>query len=794
MRQPVYLPSAEIQSRLLRLAAIFLFLVGLTLTLSPAVRERSWQAALRWNHWIGLALWTFFVFLAHRRQARLLPDADPYIFPIAALLSGWGMLTVWRLTEEFGLRQALWISISLGIFFWGLKLPQTLDLLRRYKYVWLTSGLLLTALTLVLGANPGGAGPHLWLGCCGVYLQPSEPLKLLLVVYLAAYFANRLPLSPRMWPLLLPTLFLTGLSLTILLIQRDLGTASIFVFIYASTLYHALAKKRILLASLVLLLIFGLAGYTLIDVIQLRVDAWINPWNDPAGHAYQVIQSLLAVANGGIFGRGIGLGSPGVVPVAHSDFIFTAIAEETGLVGVVGLLALLTLLVFRGYQIALRAEDPFQRLLAAGLTAYLGAQSLLIIGGNLRLLPLTGVTLPLLSYGGSSLLTTFTALLLLLHISQASENDPAPLEKPTPYLFLPTLFGLGFLAAALATGWWGIVRSGDLLARSDNPRRAISDRFVPRGSLLDRHNTPIAATFGTSGNYSRQILYPALSSIVGYTHPIYGQAGLEFSLDDYLRGLAGYPASRIWWEHLLYGQPPPGLDVRLSLDLHLQTIADTLLGETRGAIALVNAKNGEILVVTSHPTFNANLLDEMSAQLFQDQDSPLLNRAEQGYYAPGTALAPFWLANRLETTSRNADELLSQMGFSAKTPTVTPLQMALAAAALSNAGVSPSAHMALAVNTPDQGWLILPFQNTDKSIFSASAANDAAQRLMATDKPYWEAIGQGGESSNRVTWYLAGTLPNWQGTPLALVLVLEADAQPLAQEIGQKIMNAVLIP
>lgn len=768
--------------------------MALALTLAPAVRERSWQASLRWNHWAGVALWTFFVFVAQRRQSRLLPDADPYLFPIAALLSGWGLLTVWRLTENFGARQALWLSLSLTILAWGFNLPRLLEFLRRYKYIWLTSGLLLTALTLVLGANPGGLGPHLWLGCCGIYLQPSEPLKLLLVIYLAAYFSDRLPLSPRMWPLIFPSLFVTGLALILLLIQRDLGTASIFVFLYASTLYHALGKKWILLASLALLTLFGLAGYLLIDVIHLRVEAWLNPWNDPSGGSYQIIQSLLAIANGGIFGRGLGLGSPGIVPVAHSDFIFSAIAEETGLLGVIALLTLLALLIFRAYLIALRAEDSFQRLLAAGLAAYLGAQSLLIIGGNLRLLPLTGVTLPFLSYGGSSLLTTFLALLLLLRISQNSENDPAPLENPAPYLRLPTLFAIGFFAAALAAGWWSILRSNDLLARSDNPRRAISDRFVPRGSLLDRHNTALAATFGASGAYTRSLLYPALSPVIGYTHPIYGQSGLESELDNYLRGQAGYPASQIWWEHLLYGQPPAGLNLRLSLDLPLQSAADNLLENTRGAAVLLNAQNGEVLVMASHPTFNANLLTEMSAQLFQDENSPLLNRAEQGLYPTGSALAPFWLINRLEAAPYSAEAFLRASGIAdPQAPAASPLQMARMAALLSNGGTLPTPHMTLAVNLPGQGWVIFPLSEGDTPIFSSASSQQAAQTLTVSGQPYWEALGQGGEKSNPVTWYLAGTLPNWQGTPLALALAIETDDRPLAQKIGQSLMNTVLI-
>ena len=431
----------QIQSRLLRLAGIFLFLYALILTLAPAARARTWAVEFRWSHWLGLAVWTIIFTLAHHLSNRRLPDADPYILPIAALLTGWGILTIYRLVPPFGLRQTTWLLVCGLVFLIGLRLSPELRFLRRYKYVWLTGGLLITALTLIFGTDPGGGIVHAWLGCCGIYFQPSEPLKLLLVIYLAAYMADSLPLSLRPVPLLAPTAIVMGVALLLLVIQRDLGTASIFIFLFTITLFVASGKKRILLISLVGLAVAGVAGYFLYDVIRLRVDAWLNPWLDPSGRSFQIVQSLMAVANGGTSGRGPGLGSPGLVPVAISDFVFTSIAEETGMVGTLGLLILIGLIINRGIRITMRAPDYFRRFLAAGLTAYFSAQSILIIGGNIRLLPLTGVTLPIISYGGSSLLTSFFALLLLYLISSQPE-DPAPLPKPAPYLILGGLIGL----------------------------------------------------------------------------------------------------------------------------------------------------------------------------------------------------------------------------------------------------------------------------------------------------------------------------------------------------------------
>ena len=192
----------------------------------------------------------------------------------------------------------------------------------------------------------------------------------------------------------------------------------------------ATGRRRTILISTLILVFMGVAGYYLVDIIRARIDSWVNPWIDPEGSSYQVIQSILAIANGGLDGRGPGLGSPALVPVAISDFIYAAIAEETGLIGTVGLITIFAILLIRGLRTAICAPDIFRRLLAAGVTAYLGVQALLIIGGNLRLLPLTGVTLPFISYGGSSLLTSFVALLILLLISNHLDEEPAPLPRP----------------------------------------------------------------------------------------------------------------------------------------------------------------------------------------------------------------------------------------------------------------------------------------------------------------------------------------------------------------------------
>ncbi len=802
-----------IQGNLLKLAAAFLFLQTLIITLAPAVRLRTWNVDYRWSQWAALLVWGLFILRAHRSIVKQFPDADPYLFSAAAFLSGWGILTVWRLEPGFGARQVIWLGISVVVLLLGLRLPVTLEFLRKYKYLLLSGGLLLTALTLIFGTNPAGYGPRLWLGCCGVYFQPSEPLKLLLVAYLAAYLADKLPIKLSAFPLIYPTLLVSGIAILLLLFQRDLGTASIFVALYTIIIYLATGRRRTLLISAVILLFMGIAGYYLVDIIRLRIDSWANPWNDPVGDSYQVIQSLLAIANGGPEGRGPGLGSPALVPVAISDFIFAAIGEETGLIGTVGLIAMFGIVLIRGLRIALRAPDMFRRLLAAGVTAYFGVQSLLIIGGNLRLLPLTGVTLPFLSYGGSSLLTSFIGLLILLLISNHLDEEPAPLPKPQPYFALGAFLSLGLFTAALANGWWALARGPDLLTRTDNPRRIIEDRYVPRGMLLDRMNTQINSTEGQTGTYTRVYKYPDLAAVTGYNHPIYGQSGLEASLDEYLRGLRGNPSTTIWWNHLLYGMSPKGLDVRLSLDLYLQYRADEMMIGHRGAVILLNAETGEIYVMSSHPTFNPSHLNEIGARLNTDPDKPLINRATQGLYPMGTMIEPFEQAlyGNKALTPAELETVYKAFGFKrapqlrmqVAEPTtdskgndlhISPLQAALASAALSNHGAVPAPRIAMAVNTPNAGWVVLPALGTPFEALQAQAADETAQALTVHGQNYWAHTGYAESEESPITWYMTGTLPNWQASPLVVVVLLEENNVRLAQRIGQELLVDAMSP
>ncbi len=714
----------------------------------------------------------------------------------------------------------IWLTLTGVLLVLGFRLPPDLRFLRRYKYLWLTGGLILTAMTFGFGVNPLGYGPRMWLGCCGIYLQPSEPLKLLMIAFLAAYMADRQtllalahqsqPVSNKQpevrsplggWvvpfvPLIAPSVLMIGLAVAVLAIQRDLGAAAIFLFLYAAMVYVTSQRRIVLLLAALSLICAGILGYLLFDVVSVRVEAWLNPWEDPSGQSYQIVQSLLSVANGGVIGRGPGLGSPELVPVSHSDLIFAAVIEQTGLVGALGLILIIVLMVSRGLVIAVRRPEPYLRYLAAGISAYLGAQSLLIMGGALRLLPLTGITLPFVSYGGSSLLISMLGLMLLMIMSKPSESQTQKPINPQPYLHLGLVLGVGFVVTALAAGWWAIYRAPGLLVRTDNPRRAVGDRFVRRGAVLDRSARPISETTGEPGAYSRRINYPALSNVVGYTSSTYGQSGLEESQDPFLRGLEGNPLSEVIWNELVYGQPPPGRDIRLSIDLNLQQKADQLLEGKRGALVLIDARTGEILAMASQPGFDANELVSDWEELIDDPEAPLLNRAVMGRYPIGSLVDEFPAGILAAGKSLGTVIGLQTGDISFKSPdgtgiqTYSPLQLALTAATVTAEGVRPVPRMVMAVDDSENGWTPLPAEDKSLAAVPTEDANLLAKTHALKGEGFWQVVKVVQDNQNSpLTWLIGGALPNSASNPLALAIVLERDDPGAAQLIAKELLS-----
>lgn len=412
----------EINSRreaiLLSLAALFVLTTAVNFSLvnTGGISLLHLWAPLTWLLLAGLAHWLL---------RRMKPNHDPYLLPLFAFLTGWGLLLIDRLAVNFLLRQMIWVGVGTAVLLAVAILPPHLNLLQQYRYTWLVGGLLLLGATLLLGVNPSGFGAAQWLPIPftgGVFFQPSELLKLLLVVFLASYFHERdtlLQLSSVrvMIPYLAPLLLMWGFCMILLVWQRDLGAATLFFILFLGQLYLATGNRYYVIGGLILLLVAAVIGYYAFDVVALRINAWWNPWPDADNRAFQIVQSLYALAAGGIVGQGIGQGFPDYIPVVHSDFAFAAIAEEWGLVGSLTIVACFALLAHRGLHIGMLAKRPFHMYLATGITILFSAQAFLIMGGVVKLLPLTGVTLPFVSYGGSSLLISSIMAGLLLFLS-----------------------------------------------------------------------------------------------------------------------------------------------------------------------------------------------------------------------------------------------------------------------------------------------------------------------------------------------------------------------------------------
>jgi cell division protein FtsW (lipid II flippase) len=652
----------RVERVLLALAGAFTLAGLLQLAWVKSVRAQSGFVA--WLPFVLPALiWVGSFSVAHGILRRYRPRRDPLLLPLAALLTGWGLIEVARLAPAFLWRQILWLPLSLLAFLAISVAPPDLRWLRRYKYTWLFSGLALLAATLFIGVNPSGYGERLWLGLGNVYFQPSEVLKLLFVVYLAAYLAEKRELlgvagSQVKWrwpalsylasPYLAPVLAMWALAMGLLAWQRDLGAAILFFFTFLGMLYLAGGQWRYLLGGCALFLAGAGAAYHLIDRVALRVDAWWNPWPDAASRSYQIVQSLLAFASGGLIGQGIGQGAPTVIPVVHSDFVFAAIGEEFGLAGTLAVLVCAAVLVARGFRAAIRAQTTFEQLLAAGLASMLGLQAWIIMGGNVKLIPLTGVTLPFVSYGGSSLLSSFVTLGLLLHVTAKEAREDIAWREParrgsagnvTEVAIRRLVLGiaLAFAALALALGYWHLARRSELVQRDDNPRLVLARRAVWRGTIFDRSGVPLATSYFDEheGEYIRTYPEPLAEPLVGYYSLRYGVGGAEAAFDARLRGVEEKSNLEVWWHDMLH-EPWIGRDVTLTLDVEWQRAAYQALGDQHGVVMVAELDSGQLLAVASRPIFDPNSLDADWDQLRDDLSAPLLNRAFQGQYQPGS--------------------------------------------------------------------------------------------------------------------------------------------------------------
>ena len=397
--------------------------------------------------------------VAHLIVRWVAPYADPLLLPLVLVLNTIGLVLIHRLdlaefdrarqqhhavpTGDAGM-QLVWTAFGLACFVGVLLVLRDHRVMQRYAYTAMAVGLLLLLIPAVLPAGHSEVnGAKIWIRVGGFSLQPGEIAKILLMVFFAGYFVSKRDVltlaSRRFLGLELPrgrdmgpVLVAWAVTLAVLVFEHDLGTSLLFFGIFLAMLYVATQRVSWVLIGFLLFVAGSLASYDLFSHVRERVDIWLNPWQHAQGSAYQLVQGLFGLANGGITGTGLGLGRPDLVPYAKTDFIVTSLGEELGLAGLMAILVVYGLIVERGLRTSVLVRDPFGKLLASGLAFAVALQVFVVVGGVTRLIPLTGMTMPFLSYGGSSLISNWILVALLVRISDAARRPTPPLAHRAP--------------------------------------------------------------------------------------------------------------------------------------------------------------------------------------------------------------------------------------------------------------------------------------------------------------------------------------------------------------------------
>jgi cell division protein FtsW (lipid II flippase) len=425
-----------------------LFLLGLAAlitTVALLIVEANQEQGLSWD----LAQYTLAYLAlfggAHLAVRRFAPYADPLLLPVVALLNGLGLVMIHRLDlaegpiaqnagDTNGNQQTLWTLVGVVAFTLVIVFLKDYRILARYGYVCGLTGLILLVIPALLPSSISESnGAKIWIRLPGFSIQPAEISKILLLVFFASVLVAKrslftsagkhvlglnLPRPRDLAPLLVAWIASVG----VMVFEKDLGTSLLLYASFLVLLYVATDRISWVLIGLSLFAVGSVIAYHTFSHVQVRVQNWLDPFADPDGAGYQMVQSLFSFATGGVFGTGLGNGQPGTVPAASTDFIIAAIGEELGLVGLAAVLMLYAILIIRGLRTAIAVRDSFGKLLAAGLASTLAIQLFIVVGGVTKLIPLTGLTTPWMSYGGSSLLANYVLLAILLHISHAARK------------------------------------------------------------------------------------------------------------------------------------------------------------------------------------------------------------------------------------------------------------------------------------------------------------------------------------------------------------------------------------
>jgi len=602
---------------------------------------------------------------AHIALRFFAPNADPALLPLSALLSGVGLAFVSRLDHSLAGPQVMWLFGGVIAMVITLVAVPSLERLARYKYTIMLVGLTLLLLPAIAGHEVNGA--KLWLRFGAFSFQPAELAKIFIVLFLAAYLSeNREVLSVsthRVGGIWLPAarhlgpvVAMWAVSLVVLVAEKDLGSSLLFFGVFLVMLYAATGRPAYVVAGLVMFVIGATAAYLLFGHVQTRVAIWLHPFADAQGKGFQLVQSLFSFAAGGMTGTGIGRGVPTRIPFVATDFIFSAIGEEMGLLGAAGLLIAYLVFCLRGLVTAVRARSDMAAFTAVGLVATFGLQTFVIVGGVTRLIPLTGITLPFVSYGGSSILSNFILLALLL---RAGDSAPAVVEAAprTHVLGRAALAGrMSTVAASLAVLMVVLVANLTLLmvfqapalaANPYNTRRVAEELRQERGAIVTADGVPLAVSEPSKGGFERHYPNGTLGAhLVGYSSVRLGKSGLEAAMDHVLSGTRAVDTPQDLLDAAV-GRPVAGDDVHLTIDSRIQLAAQRALRGHRGAIVVLEPATGRVLALASSPTYRPSVVDSHWASLSKAPNAPLLDRATSALYPPGSTFKVVTLTGAL---------------------------------------------------------------------------------------------------------------------------------------------------
>lgn len=690
---------------------LLLIAAAFPVTLLYAMYVVTTGAALSFQT-LAVPLGLFAAFAAAHIGVRIFaPGADPATLPVVFTLSGIGITFVTRLQPDASLGQVIFLFLGVALMVGTLAVVKNLEVIKRYKYVLGIAGIILLVLPMFIGTEIYGS--KLWIKIGGFQFQPGEFAKVLIVLFLAGYLAeNRELLSisnrtvlgikfPRL-RLLYPLFIVWGVCLLVVAFERDLGSALLFYTIFLIMLYVATGRVSYVIIGLALLAIGAFGMYQIMSHVQVRVAIWLDPFSDAQNLGYQIVQSLFSLADGGLAGVGIGKGMADIIPVVASDMIFAAIGEEMGLLGGSAVLLLFMLFAVRGLTTAARAKSDLAAFSAAGLTAAISFQAFTIVGGVTKLIPLTGVTLPFMSQGGSSLLASFVIVGLLLRAGDEATGRSTEIANTStdlasagyrttvrgshmrrPALDTPESGLLGrvalanrltrtvFLFTALFAVLIGnityiqVIKASEYQDMPSNNHTINKARYIKRGSIITADGLTLAESIQQAdGTYARS--YPngnLAAHVVGYYSQQYGTMGIENTQNDTLTGSKDYSS----WQNALNslaGISEPGNSVQLTIDSRIQRAAEQALAGRVGAIVALDPRSGAVLAWASAPTFdNTNIQAAIEdANASGGADTSMYDRATLALYTPGSTFKVLTLASAIENGLATLDTTYDSPG------------------------------------------------------------------------------------------------------------------------------------